>query len=86
MSDAERQRRHRARKRKRLAVYHVEIGEHVFDGLEAAGLVTMDAADDRAAVERALGIALRGWADAQKSSRVTPGVPWRGYEPGSQRS
>lgn len=54
-----------------LAVYGVEVGPAVLNGLEIAGLLSDRDFGDRDAVCGALGKALEQWAAHKFSSRVT---------------
>jgi hypothetical protein len=65
---AARQKRRRARLRANVAVYGAEVGEDVFDALEAGGLLDGEEADDRAAVSRALSKALAQWAQKYRQA------------------
>lgn len=61
MSGAERQRRHRARQRRGLAVLPVEVGESTYCALALAGLLPEAELTNSSAVARALGAALKEW-------------------------
>lgn len=71
MTDAARQKRRRSREAQGLAVYPVEVGGAILDGLHMAGLIREAELADRDAVASALARALADWADLSLSSRVT---------------
>lgn len=78
MTAAERQKLRRSREAQGLAVYGVEVGASVLNGLEMAGLLREQDFTDREAVKRALGAALIEWANLKLASRVTQIAGGRG--------
>lgn len=61
MTGAERQKRHRARRRKGVAVLPVEVGEETYWALRRANLITEADLTTSSAVAMALGEALKDW-------------------------
>lgn len=61
MTAAQRAKRHRARRRKGVAVLPVEVGEATYCALALAGLLPESDLSNSSAVAQALGTALREW-------------------------
>lgn len=59
----ERQRQYRQRAKRGIRIVRVSADEHVFAALEGAGLLHPAQADERQAVEEALTLAVRQWAE-----------------------
>lgn len=62
MTAAERAKRHRARRRKGLAVLPVEVGESTYCALALSGLLPEADLTNSSAVAQALGSALKEWS------------------------
>ncbi len=80
MSAAARQKLRRSREARGLAVYGVEVGGDVLNGLEMAGLLRERDFRDREAVADGLAAALSDWAKRVLESRVTAIATGRGYD------
>ena len=70
MTAAERAKRHRARRRKGVAVLPVEVGENTYYALALSGLLPETDLTNSSAVARALGSALKEWTKEKFSNAL----------------
>lgn len=74
MSAADRQRRHRERQRKGVAVLPIEVDGGVYWALTLAGLVAEADLTNSSAVAKALGHAVKDWSTRQVGNALRSGA------------